>query len=532
VPVKKSVAAQSSEALSLLQRRYLYCTAAITGAAIMIVEILGAKMLAPYIGTSHFVWTAQIAVTLVALAAGYYAGGRLVDRSPQPGPLYLWITVAAAYLCLAVLVVEPVAYWCLKFSLPIGSLLASAFLFFIPLSLLAMVGPFFVRLLTVAVAGVGGSVGRLTAISTIGSFIGTILIGYVLIPFLSNSLTMFLTAAVLMAISAAYLFVWSRKGRAVLLLISAAGLGLGFAGVHADQHKNFGTMEELQRRNSYFGLLQVLQQREGTRRIYLNDYLTQNTYDTRQKKSISMFTYMLYGLSRAYTPALEDVLCIGLGIGIVPRQLAQDGSRVDVVEINPAVVPIAERYFDLEPKRLNIHYGDGRFFVNQSQPAKYDAIILDAFLGDSCPSHLMTREAFTAMRRILKPQGVLVINTFCELDPTEEDFFGASLSKTLASVFPSVRIHNAGDSGNTFFVASSQTNLAIIRPMDFSAIPTVGSCLSSSQAAYVGLRETDPNHGRILTDDFNPVEFYDARNRERIRRNLALSIKELQGPGG
>ena len=69
--------------LALGLRRYLYFTAATTGAAIMIVEILGAKMLAPYLGTSHFVWTAQIAVTLVALAIGYYAGGRLVDRSPQ-----------------------------------------------------------------------------------------------------------------------------------------------------------------------------------------------------------------------------------------------------------------------------------------------------------------------------------------------------------------------------------------------------------------------------------------------------------------
>src|SRR3954468_6778148 len=192
-------------------RQYLYFTAAITGMVIMIVEILGAKMLAPYVGTSHFVWTAQIAVTLVALAAGYYAGGRLVDRSPKPGTLYLWITIAAGYLCLAVLVVEPVAYWCLQFRLAIGSLLASAFLFFIPLALMAMVGPFFVRVLTVAVAGVGGNVGRLTAISTLGSVIGTVLIGYVLIPFLPNSLTMYLTAALLLAVSAGYFVIWNRR---------------------------------------------------------------------------------------------------------------------------------------------------------------------------------------------------------------------------------------------------------------------------------------------------------------------------------
>src|SRR5207247_1422411 len=107
-------------------RRYLYWTAGTTGAAIMIVEILGAKMLAPYVGTSHFVWTAQIAVTLVGLTAGYYAGGWLVNRAPQLGRLYWAILGAAIYLAFAALVVEPVAYWCLDFKLAFGSLLAVA----------------------------------------------------------------------------------------------------------------------------------------------------------------------------------------------------------------------------------------------------------------------------------------------------------------------------------------------------------------------------------------------------------------------
>src|SRR3954467_10391277 len=96
-------------------RRFLYVTSAITGAAIMIVEILGAKMLAPYFGTSHFVWTAQIAVTLVALATGYYVGGRVADASPRPQRMYAGILIAAVYLCFAVLLVRPISYWALQF---------------------------------------------------------------------------------------------------------------------------------------------------------------------------------------------------------------------------------------------------------------------------------------------------------------------------------------------------------------------------------------------------------------------------------
>src|SRR5436853_6742560 len=93
-------------------RRFLYLTAAVTGAAILVVEILGAKMLSPYVGSSHFVWTAQIAVTLVALACGYYVGGKLVDRSQDLDWLYWSIICAAIYLTVTVLICQPIAYWC------------------------------------------------------------------------------------------------------------------------------------------------------------------------------------------------------------------------------------------------------------------------------------------------------------------------------------------------------------------------------------------------------------------------------------
>jgi predicted membrane-bound spermidine synthase len=152
------------------------------------VEILGAKMLAPFFGTSHFVWTAQIGVTLVSLAFGYYIGGKYADRKPNPSLLFLFILIAAIYLCLTVPLSRPVSYQFLKFKLAIGSLLASTFLFFLPLVLLATAAPFVVKLLTSSVQVVGSQVGRLSAIGTVGSVVGTLLIGYVLIPHLPNSI--------------------------------------------------------------------------------------------------------------------------------------------------------------------------------------------------------------------------------------------------------------------------------------------------------------------------------------------------------
>ena len=508
--------------LSTGLRRYLYFTAAVTGAAVMIVEILGAKMLAPHFGTSHFVWTAQIAVTLVALATGYYAGGRLVDRAPRLSRLYWAVLGAALYLAFTVLAVELVANWCLGFKLALGSLLASAFLFFVPLALLAMVGPFFVRVLTVAVAGVGGNVGRLTAISTLGSFAGTVLIGYVLIPFLPNSVTMFVTSGALAAVCAGYFFGWGRKqvSPASVAIGILLVLSLGGTGVAMDRPLKSDSWRELHRANSNFGRLQVFSSNYSPRRYYLNDYLTQNTYDAQAKQSVSLFTYMLHDLARGYRTNLDDVLCIGLGVGIVPMQFAREGIRVDVAEINPAVVPVARRFFDLDPAMLQITIDDGRHFVNRSAK-RYDAIVVDAFLGDSSPSHLMSREAFSAMRRRLKPDGVLVMNTFGDTE-SGKDFFTASLSKTLKAVFRSVRIHGTGN-GNIFFAASDQPEMELKNAPQLAQVNE--SCREEVRIACATLLQTDPDHGRVLTDDYNPVDYYDAANREQFRRYAAMAMR-------
>ena len=519
--VKKQPAPAPEPTLSRPLRRYLYVTAATTGAAIMIVEILGAKMLSPYIGLSHFVWTAQIAVTLVALACGYYVGGKLADRSQKLTQLYWAILGAALYLALTVRICEPVAYWCLDFNLAVGSLLASVILFFVPLALLAMTGPFLVRVITSSVAGVGGNVGRLTSIGTLGSLAGTLLIGYLLIPLLPNSLTMYFTALALMLICAGYFLFARRMGPAVGVLVLAVCSALGGKSYLGLTHEHKYVIE-LFRGNSHFGVLQVVDRQDGGCRFYLNDGLTQNTYDPDRKLSVSHFTYALAGLSRVYTTNIADVLCIGLGVGIVPMEFARQGARVDVVEINPAVVPVGVRFFGLETNKLSLTLDDGRHFLNRC-PKQYDTVILDAFLGDSSPSHLLTREAFTSVRRVLRPGGTLVINSFGNL-AEGKDFFVASLHKTLNAVFKTVRVHTSGD-GGIFFVASDRPTLEFVHPPDLANVhPEV---LSDTKATYNGIVSTLPEHGRVLTDDYNPAEFYDARNREELRRRLAMAAKEM-----
>ncbi len=487
----------------------------------MVVEILGAKMLSPFVGMSHFVWTAQIAVTLVALACGYYAGGRLADRSQNLGGLYGAILAAAGYLILTVLICEPVAYWCLDFNLAVGSLLASTTLFFVPLALLAMTGPFLVRVVTSSVAGVGGNVGRLTSIGTLGSFAGTICIGYLMLPLLPNSISMYLTAGMLTLIVAGYFGFFHHRARAPLAGAALLALGIGLLASRAQTRKHTFMIERYHG-NSYFGQLQVFDRLDGNLRLLSNDNLFVNTYDPVRKQGVSTFTFLLAGLARAYTTNnIQDVLCIGLGVGLVPMDFARRGARVDVAEINPAMVPLAVRFFGLEPDKLQITIDDGRHFLNRCRK-QYDVIVLDAFLGDSSPSHLMTREAFAAMRRVLRPGGVLVINAFCR-PQAGHDFFAASLDKTLKSVFPGVRMHNDGD--QSYFVATDRPDPEFVHPPELDQVHPV--VRYKAKAAYAHVIEPAPEHGRVLTDDFNPVEFYDAANREAMRREFALGARRM-----
>ena len=520
--MKKTKSVAPTQSLPQGLRRFLYLTAATTGGVILIVEILGAKLLSPFFGTSHFVWTAQIAVTLVSLAAGYYFGGWLVDRSTNLKRLYFCILFAGVYLCLALAVLRPMAFFCLDFRLALGSVLASLFLFFVPLTLLAVTGPFVIRVLTQSAETVGGQVGRLSAVSTVGSVLGTLLVGYVLIPFAPNTVTLFSSAMVLFALVAAYFLIWNRQSQTLapsgvaLLLAIATGL----IGIRIDAISGTRGLKELARRNSNFGLMQVLESKDGSKRYYLNDLLTQNIYDPTTKQSLTVFTYMLHDLAHAYTESIDTVLGIGLGVGIVPRQFANEGAEVDVVEINPRVARLGEDFFDFDPSQVTVHIGDGRHFLNASQKT-YDVILLDAFLGDSSPSHLMTEECFQAMQSRIADQGVLVINSFGYFRDGE-DFFVSSLAKTLRSVFRSVRIHDGGH-GNVFFVASDREVLQAPRTLDFSHVHPL--IRSSVEVAYRNLVDSSTDRGMRLRDDFNPVEFYDAGVREGIRRQLALSMR-------
>jgi spermidine synthase len=507
-------------------KMFLFFTAAVAGAAVMIVEILGANMLSPYVGTSHFVWSAQIAVTLISLAVGYYAGGWLADHSKNLSPVYIGLIIASASLVVPAAYRDSVVLWFWSLPLAWATLLASFTLFFPPLTLLAAVGPFLVRFLPGSVDGIGRQVGAVIAVGTLGSLFGTLAISYVMIPLLSQTVSLIITAAALLVLALSYFMLFEKQGRQKAFLAALASvfiLGAGIYGV-GKTAQGYRIVDEVFRRETHYGLVQVLESRRDGWRVLLTDYLVQNQYNTRTGKSMSDPPYILQSLVDNYIGRSGDALCIGLGAGILPRELNREGIRTSVVEINPEMVAVARRYFDFDPSGIDLHTDDARHFL-QADDKRYGAIVLDAFLNDGSLFHLMTREAFTSIRGRLHSDGVLVINTLGDVAP-EDDFLTASLFLTLRAVFPSVRMFATPDgAGGIYFVAGHRPLTALSDLPKMSDVhpgcrKRVGEVLRS---------DTPPraDRGILLTDNFNPAPFRDAPRREALRRHFFAQARSL-----
>lgn len=238
--------------------------------------------------------------------------------------------------------------------------------------------------------------------------------------------------------------------------------------VHLDHQR----WEVLERARLPRGVLLVVERRDESglllRRL-MDGVLIQNTYAPETRQSLSVFTGGLTGLARAYTPGIKSALVIGLGAGLVPRQLAGEGAVVDVVEINPAIPGLAEKYFDFKSAAINrLEICDGLDFLKSCEGG-YDTIVLDAFQGEGSPRHLTAPDALRWFREKLQPQGTLVINRFGEFS-AQRRALTRELHRTLIGEFgvESVRLHASGQ-GNVFFVATPRASLEPCHLPNFSA---------------------------------------------------------------
>jgi spermidine synthase len=433
----------------------------VCGGALMALEMVAARVLAPALGNSIFVWGSVISSVMVALSLGYWLGGHLADRFGASKTLAPVIAAGGLLTCLAPVVANVALPWAADLGPRAGSLAASALIFFAPSLFMAMVTPLGLRLAaSKGMAHIGRSAGSLSSISTAGSIVGTLATSFWLIPLLSLeplvvAIGFTLFAAALAALLLPFLYAAheqpddapagrlraaahiDRFSTAVALALICAGLAAGgwvlWKVAPAPAVNAFGE-KVLFRQDTQYHRITVTQ--SGTVRNLRFDATMQSAIDLSDGLTSGVRYPDYMQLSLAFKPDATRVLVLGLGGGAITKRFWHDYPQVtvDSVEIDPAVVGIAKKYFGLPvDARSRVYAQDARRFV-QTSKGTWDIVVMDAYYADALPFHLTTQEFFRETKARMAPDGVVAYNVISALEGDKSRLF-RSLYKTAGSVW-------------------------------------------------------------------------------------------------
>jgi spermidine synthase len=478
-------------------------------------EIAAVRLLAPYFGASTIVWANTIGIVLVALSVGYWLGGRLADRHPNMRALCLTALIAAVLLAIVPFVADPLldvavdALDEISAGAFIGSLLAVLALVAIPVLLLGTVSPWAIRLGVQSVEEAGTVAGRLYALSTAGSLVGTLASALLLIPLLGTRRT-FLVFALAIAI-VAVLGLRPVRRYAIAPAAIAALIALPVGTLKASTDDGGHVIHEAETEYQY---ARVVEYDDGTRTLELNEGQAQHSVCEGEcepgpggpRNPASVLTgdvwdghLVLPFAARSEPPGRVAIL--GNAAGTTARAYEQffPATRVDGVEIDPELSEIGRDYFDMNNPRLRLYHEDARPFLRRID-ARYDVISVDAYRQPYIPFYLTTVEFFETVRDRLAPGGVLIVNAG---HPEGQDDLEKVLTATIGDVFPNV-MRDPIEATNTLIVASSE-RLSADRLR--AAVAELPAGLRPTALAAARRLAGPLEGGEVYTDDRAPVEW-------------------------
>jgi predicted membrane-bound spermidine synthase len=500
-----------------MHRRLLYITAFVANACVLVVEISGARLLAPYIGTSTEVWAGLIAVILGGLAIGYWLGGYFAKNNPS----YSRLTTLLLLAGFAILVT-----WMLKDIIPVvavsisdGSLtflaMSVGIVLFGPASIfIGAVSPYTTRLALTDIDTSAPVIGRMTAIGTIGAIVGALLTGEYLLPyfglasiFLGVSMVLFLLS-LLVGLRSRKLALAAVVAMLITILLGSYGTPIAYSEDTIDDIETpYGRI--LVRETQYNGksLRYVSTGPEG---LQCGMHIENGVPDP----TTIPFGYLRgFFISDAAVPNPERALMLG-GCNYSHTRaflLKHPDAAVTVVELDPGMTEAAKKWFGLEESpAFNIVHADARVFLNQNTDA-YDVIFMDTFTTyGAIPYQLATKEAASQLSKKLADNGVLVINVIGGTTG-EHSVFPEALFNTFAEVFETMDVYSVQGKDpsviqNLLFIASH-------------ALHTLPETFDTNEEVFVkapaDLLTQFEMSNLILTDDFAPVENLTASMRKR-----------------
>jgi spermidine synthase len=535
-PVKHRPALEDGgEAPSALFVPIVYVVAFITGAIVMSFEMLGSRYLGPFFGSGIFTWASLISTVLAALCVGYFLGGAIADRHPSVLVLAGIVAVGSVYLVVLPTFAQPVLQFFVASidDIKLGSLLSALAIMFFPVALLGTYSPFAIRLLLPSRANSGLVSGTVYGVSTAGSILGTLGTTFYLIPLIGSRAITF-TLGISGLVASVLLLAGSRAGGrtrlgALVALVATSLLSMPASPLSAEElfdpqiradllkHKDGLIAHTETAYNDIFvskvkSLLKMSFQWKGW-------YFYESAVNLVDGDDLPMLYARVVGLAAVYPQDIKRVLVLGLGGGAVPLYLARSlpDATVDSVEVDPGVIEDAKKYFGLrETERFHLIESDGRIYLNRHSE-KYDIIVLDAFSGSYIPFHMMTKEFYQLVRDHLAPHGVVAINILPSVKLYDSNV------RTLKLVFDNLDFFDSGDP------TVDETNVIVFGRSDAASEDQQRQQAAAAQQRYkfhfdlsqliAARRIPAPKaaNGEVFTDDFAPVNVYDALGR-RYRR--------------
>lgn len=491
----------------------------ISGALVMVLEMVGARVMAPHLGTSAIVWTSLIGVVLACLATGAWMGGRLADSKLSRATL-AQILAGAAVGCALTALAHPIVGRAITATIPniyMAAVMAAVCIFALPATLFGMVTPYVIRLCLGNIATSGATIGRLYALSTMGSIVGTFLGGFVLVSWFASTHILLGTSAGMFVLS---LLAWATKPRVRLASLVLIGLGLWGVRSYDTWLAQQGIPPLVETPYNCIRLLDTHERTGRPVRVIATDpgYMQSGMYLDKPTELLFEYT-RYYALGTVLFPHAHRVLMLGGGGYSVPKWLLaghgglkSDALRLTVVELDPGMTRIARQHFALpEDPRMTIIHEDARRFLN-TNTRLFDLVFVDVFNSYySVPFHMGTVEAAMALRRAVAPDGALVMNIISAFTGKDGHLFRA-IHAALSTAFAKVYVFAVS---NPHSLDTVQNFMVIALPVENPAVAariagTDNTSLSAPIRAMLATHVNTPvPTGTLpLTDDFAPVERY------------------------
>lgn len=520
----------------------LFATAFITGAVVMALEILGSRLLAPVFGNSLFVWGALIGVILAAMSSGYAMGGWLADRHSGKAVLagLLWSSGAWTFLLAwkGHPVMFAVAEWIQDPRW--GPCLAASLLLAPPAFCLSGALPALLRLSIDDMGHLGRHTGRMIAVSTVGSLVGTWGTAFFLLSWLGSMTLVAWLGAIQIVLG---LFWWwhgialrtrTAARAAGSLVLLGTGLGLGWLALHPDLvlpapvYQEDSPYQQLRVRDTDLLRYLILDRTFHAVMWRVDPIELALPYSHMMMVALALLPGPLpAGTSSpalspdGSQPSVEGPspvshptwgLILGHGGGSLAKWLARYWPELslDVVEVDPSVVQAAERYFDYHPSpRHQVHVQDARIFLRQTD-RRYDVIWVDVFARHLIPFHLTTEEFFAEVRSHLTPGGVLAVNLASSGDGPDLQRAQAVVT-TMQTAFPLIQTFAVkGDRGAENLIFFAGASVAQMGQASFSdrvnRLVEARRMPVEAAALLAGRRDRPWDPGVVLTDDYAPFD--------------------------